>query len=181
MTKKHEELLAELYSLAPPQDTAFYKDMTAFLTGLGYMPKREIEPKFDLSFTHSNGAAIAKIGFYKNKFQLRIKFFACANVPPKYIQILKDEAEAENKMNRFARRGAVPVPSPPPGVFTKKCLSGDCKTCGRIRYYVQSDNGNMLGKCSGEPVPVPDISGIDRNELKRLVTEQHGYFMVLLK
>jgi hypothetical protein len=60
----------------------------------------------------------------------------------------------------------------------KKCTSS-CNVCtgGKMRYYYLFPDGKELFRCGAYPVLIPNIKECDIEELKRLILEQHNYFL----
>ncbi len=60
----------------------------------------------------------------------------------------------------------------------KKCtLSCNVCTGGKTRYYYQISDGKVVYRCGAYPVLIPDIKENDFEELKRLILQQHSYFL----
>jgi len=62
----------------------------------------------------------------------------------------------------------------------KKCTLL-CNVCtgGGMRYYYKFSDGKELFRCGAYPVLIPDVVENDVKELKRLILEQHNYFLSL--
>ena len=180
MTQKQSELIKNLKELIPKDDEEIFSNIIDYIVELGYIPQKQKVQNFLLSFKHSkNEKVIAKIGVKKQIGHLSIKYFACKNIPKKFIEALYDEA-AENE-NRYS----LPVPPPDiepmiPNIIMKKCTNS-CNICtgGNMRYYLNFDDGKNIFRCSAYPVLIKNIKHNDIKDLKRLIFEQHNYFLSL--
>jgi hypothetical protein len=180
MTQKQNELITNLMELLPKNEKMIFKNIVDYLVELGYIPQKQKVKDFALSFKHNtNGKIIAKIGVSKQIGHLRLKYFACKNIPQKYIKALYDEA-VENK-NRYS------LPVPPPdkepilkNMIMKKCTNS-CNICtgGNMRYYYKFEDGNEIYRCSAYPILIKSLEYSDIEDLKHLLFEQNNYFMAL--
>ncbi len=174
MTPKHQLLIDEFLNALSKNEKCVYNEIINSLVELGYVPQKQKVKDFVLSFKHNtNGKIIAKMGIRRQKGFLSIKFFACKNVPEKYIRAL-----GENSDDAYTR-----LPHPErdkllPNEIMLKCTSS-CGICtgGKVRYYYQYPNGNEVFRCGAYPVLIPDIKDSDIGELKRIILEQHSYFL----
>ncbi len=174
MTKKQQILVNEFIGLLSEDEKSVYEKIIYYLVELEYIPQKN---RSFLSFKHKvNGKIIAKI----KKDNIKIKFFACKNIPEKYIYALRKEMDASNNQYSIA------VPPPdcnpvPTGMIMKKCtLSCNVCTGGSMRYYYQFSDGKELFRCGAYPVLIPDIKDHDIDELKRIILEQHNYFLSIV-
>ena len=171
MTDKQKALIDELIAALPQSDKVAYEKIIGGIVVLGYIPQKN---RSYLSFKHkTNGKIIAKI----RSGDIRIKFFACKNVPEKYVDALRTEAEATGNQH------SLPVPQPdstplPAGVIMKKCTL-QCKICtgGGMRYYHKFPDGKEIFRCGAYPVSIPDIGEGDIADVQCLISEQHSYFL----
>lgn len=172
MTQKQQALIEEFISILPENEKNVYSKIIYYFVELGYIPQKN---RSFLSFKHKiNGKIIAKI----RKDEIKIKFLACKDIPQKYIDALRREMDANNGQH------SMKVPSPdnspvPAGVIMKKCTLLSCNVCtgGKMRYYYQFSDGKEVFRCGAYPVLIPDIKESDIEELKRLILEQHNYFL----
>lgn len=180
MTVKQNALINELFDSLPKDKGILYKDIVYLLVELGYIPQKQKVQAFDLSFKHKeNGKVIAKLGISQQKVNFRLKFFACKDVTEKFIKALYDEAVANE--NRYSREVPPPDCMPiPPNEIMKKCTSS-CSVCtgGGMRYFYQFPDGREVFRCSAYPVFISDLKENDIGELKRLILEQHNYFLLI--
>lgn len=174
MTPKQQSLIDEFLNALSEKEKGVYNEIIKSLVELGYIPQKQKVRDFVLSFKHNiNGKIIAKMGIRRQRVFLSIKFFACKNVPEKYILALSENAD-----DAYIRLLPPERDKLLPGEIMLKCtlLCGIC-TGGKMRYYYQYPDGNEVFRCGAYPVLIPDIKGNDIEELKRLIFEQHNYFL----
>ena len=154
MTQKQQTAIDELLDCLSGSEKSIYNEIVNHLVELGYIPQKN---RSYLSFKHKiNGVIIAKI----KKGEIKIKFFACKNVPQKYIDALRSEMEASNGQHSMQ----VPSPDNSPvvtGVIMKKCTLA-CNVCtgGKMRYYFEFPDENVVFRCGAYPVTIPDIKKV---------------------
>ena len=182
MSKKQTEWIKLLLSALDDESRPLYHDIAMYLFEMGYVPQKQSVSDFVLAFKHrENGKVIAKMGFRKQKGFLSVKFFACKDVPEKFIAALRIEADAnEDKYSN---------PAPPHDHHTipsdeimKKCTL-QCSVCtgGGMRYFYVYPDGKEIFRCGAYPVLLPNITRADLCDLKRLLSEQHNYFLSLVR
>ena len=94
MTHKQQSLIDDFLNALSEGDKYVFGDVINSIVELGYIPQKQKVQDFVLSFKHNqNGKIIAKMGIRKQKGFLSIKFFACKNVPQKYIMALGENAD----------------------------------------------------------------------------------------
>lgn len=173
MTKKQNSLVNELYISLTEDDMKIYKTIVDYLLELGYIPQKQSTKSFGLIFKHKiNGKVIAKIA----KGSIKVKFFACKNIPDKYIEALYDESVAnENKYS-------MEIPAPQyetlsDGLIMIKCKLA-CSVCtgGGMRYYYKFPDREIY-RCGAYPVLIHDVKANDVDDLKQILFEQHSYFL----
>ena len=169
VTPKQKTLIVELIDLLPESEKEIYQEITNYLIELGYIPQKQNVKNFILAFKHKeNGKVIAKVGARKREGFVSIKFFACKNVPDKYVSALRSEIESHNGQY------CGPVRS---DIVKNAC--GQCNSCtgGGIGYYYVYPDGKEVLRCGAYPILIPGISLDDMVEMKRLILEQHYYFL----
>ena len=178
MNAKQTALINDFISYLSDDEKHIYGEIIDLFSELGYIPQRKRVGDFTLSFKHrTNGKVIGKISFGRQKCSLRIKFFACGDVPEKYTKALYDEA-VENE-NRYSRDVPPPDDEPVPSdAIMKKCTL-QCAVCtgGKMRYYLTFPDGRRIFRCGAYPVLIPDVAASDIADIKRLIVEQHNYFL----
>jgi len=178
MTAKQSTLIDELYNSLPKDEEKSYKEIINYLITLGYIPQKQKVQGSDLSFKHKiTGKVIAKVGLHNQRGRFKIKFFACTDVSDRFIKVLYDEAVANE--DKYSRQ--VPPPdceSVRPGVIMKKCTLL-CPVCsgGGMRYFYRFSDGREIFRCGAYPVEMPEIKENDIEDIKRLIFEQHNYFL----
>ncbi|MCL2487991.1 MAG: hypothetical protein FWE80_04840 [Oscillospiraceae bacterium] len=174
MTTKQKGLISGFIENLPENEKQKFKEITNHLEKLGYIPQKQKVKDFVLSFKHNtNGKIIAKVGIRKQKGFLSIKFFACKNVPEKYMKALGENADdACTRLPPPERDKLLPNE-----IMLPCTLACDVCTGGKMRYYYQYPNGSETFRCGAYPVLIPDFTENDIDELKRMILEQHEYFL----
>ena len=188
MTNKQQSLIDDFLNVLSEDDRYDFENVINSIVELGYIPQKQKVRDFVLSFKHNqNGKIIAKVGIRKQKGFLSIKFFACKNVPEKYIKSLRNEADLNEERAKNNEKpvssGPVPDRNPiPSNTIMKNCTVGVCSVCtgGRMRYYYQYPDGKEIFRCGAYPVLLPDIAENDIEDIKRLISEQHNYFLSIV-
>ena len=63
-------------------------------------------------------------------------------------------------------------------MITNKCgYCGDICTGGGFGYYYKHPHDKIVSRCGAYPIIIPDIKKNDIDELKRVILEQHNYFL----
>jgi hypothetical protein len=169
MTAKQTALLNQLTNSIPESDADIYREIASYLAELGYAPQKQKTQNFTLSFKHNeNNKVIAKMGANKKGGFIRLKFFACKIIPPKYIAALRSEIDSHNEQY------CSPIRSQ-----TEKNRCGFCDSCtgGQIAYYYKYQDGREILRCGAYPIEIPDVDSSDIDEMKNLILEQHAYFL----
>jgi len=172
MTPKQTALIAELISLLPERERPVYQAITGYLVELGYIPRKQKVSDFILSFKHNaNGKVIAKIGIRKQAF-ISIRFFACKSVSQKYMDALHHELVSRNGQY------SSPLNVNPINMITNRCnYCGDICSGGGLGYYYKFADGQKVARCGAYPIIIPDITEADIDEMKKVILEQHDYFL----
>ncbi|MCL2513886.1 MAG: hypothetical protein FWF08_08285 [Oscillospiraceae bacterium] len=187
MTKKQVLLIDTFINALLENEKQIFRDIINYFSDLGYIPQRKKATDTNLTFVHNeNGKIIAKTEIKQQKGALKIKFFACKDVPEKYINALRDEFylnEQKAERNKQGKPSSLVVPPPdqnplPSNAIMKNCTL-KCGVCtgGKMRYYLKLDDGKEIFRCSAYPVLISNISDNDMNGLKRIILEQHNYFL----
>ena len=173
MTKKQELLIENLIDLLPNGQKATFKEIVCYLTELGYIPQKQNVRDFILSFKHGgNKKVIAKIGIRKQNGFISIRYFACKSVSEKYINALQKEFAPTNEQY-ISKLGINPV-----NTITNKCgYCGDICTGGGLGYYFKYPDGKEVSRCGAYPIIIPDVEESDITEMKKVILEQHNYFL----
>ena len=174
MTQKQITLTDAFINALPENEKEVFSVIIDYIYELGYISQKQKVKDFVLSFKHNiNGKMISKMGIRRQKGFLSIKFFACKNVPEKYIKAL-----GENSDDVYTR---LPPPERdrllPNEIMLKCTLSCSICTGGKMRYYYQYPNGSEIFRCGAYPVLLPNVTENDIDDVKRLILEQHNYFL----
>jgi len=159
MTSKQEELLNSFFAqLDPVFEAPLYQELAAYLSELGYSPKKQ---RSYLVFKHElHGKQMAKMGIKNNKSHMpyfALRFSACKE----YSQKLADIVSTAVSKPHYPQAG---------------CIQGDCDYCsGEASSHVYSHGGKYL--CGARQFDIPDITLEDMMELKQLIKEEHEYLL----
>jgi hypothetical protein len=164
MNVKQEELLRTYLSEMTQDLRPVYRELAVFLSGLGYLPKKE---KNNLSFKHAlHNKQIAKMGFGRGQkaspfFALR--FSACRGYSDRFADIV--------------RANILKFPHKTPG-----CLSNTCHFCAgepeTHTYACTFSGGETKRHCGAYALNIPELSAKDLEELKKLIAEEHAYLIL---
>ena len=178
MTRKQQSLIEMFIDLLPDDQKNIYKEITYSLIELGYIPQKQKVRDFVLSFKHKeNGKVISKMGIRKQNGFVSIRYFACKNISKKYMEALREDIESRN------RQYTSPLPIIPDttSMVTNKCgYCGDICTGGGLGYYYKFSDNDTVSRCGAYPIIIPDIKENDIDELKRVILEQHNYFLSIV-
>jgi hypothetical protein len=87
-----------------------------------------------------------------------LRFSSCTNYSDKFAEVVRGRILSSN--SRLA----------------KCCECGFCKG-DKFVYTYTFPNGEIKTACGAFVVEIPDVSAEDIDEIKRLIQEQHAYFM----
>ena len=172
MTKKQQSLVKELITLLPEEQKNIYIQIVDHFTEIGYIPQKQKVKDFIILFRHKvNGKVIAKIGIRKQNAFISIRFFACKSISQKYIDALRNELDSRNGQY------SSPLRVNPIDMITNQCdYCGVC-TGGGLGYYYKYSDGKEVSRCGAYPIIIPDINESDVDEMKKVILEQHNYFL----
>ena len=177
MTQKQEALAQLFIDSVPHEQKTVCKEIAYYLTALGYVPQKQRVSDFVLSFKHrENGKVISKMGIRKQKAFVSIRFFACKTVPAKLMEALRKDIESRS--GQYTSPISV-VPDTASMVKNKCGYCGDICTGGGFGYYYKFSDGDIVSRCGAYPIIIPDIDESDIDELKRVIMEQHNYFLTI--
>jgi hypothetical protein len=163
--KAGTDMVVSLFSLLDEDDKVLCREVIGCLTGLDYFPQKQKVQGYVLSFKNQEvNQAIAKIGVRKDsKASYSIKFYACKNPPDRFMKAL--EKFIISTKERY------------------KCT--DCGLCGAAAgergYSYTYPDGREFLQCGAYVVEIPGLAPADIPELKKLLTEQHRYFVSRMK
>ena len=173
MTQKQESLINELINALPEDMQSVYEKIALYLCDLGYVPQKQKVKDFILSFKHSmNGKVIAKMGIRKQNGFVSLRFFACENVPEKYMDALLRDLESREGQY------SAPLRANPVNMMTNRCgHCGSVCTGGGLGYCCKYPDGREVPRCGAYPIIIPDVKVTDIDEMKQVIFEQHQYFL----
>lgn len=175
MTEKKRQLIDEMSHLLRDEEKPIYLPVAELLIKLGYLPERRKVQGFSLAFKHeTNKKVMARFDMRQVKKQtpfpiMSIKFFGVKDVPARYTEALVRELEGGMHWSK-------------PHSETNKSECPRCKykcTGGNLGYYHQYPDGTEVVRCGAYPIPIPDLTPADVEEMKDVILKQHEYFLSL--
>ena len=159
--KKWEKDINDFMDMISEEEKSVYKPIMDYLIELDYTPVKKRTKGFILSFTNlAHNRVMARFGISEGStcsfFGLR--FSACTAYSDKFANIIRERIESKN--NRLAK----------------------CKSCGYCKgdkfvYTYTFQNGETKAACGAFMLDVPLVTADDIPEIKKLIKEQHHYFM----
>ena len=175
MTQKQKCLIELLIDSIPDEQKNVYKEIVYYLIELGYVPQKQKVRDFVLSFKHKeHGKIISKMGIRQQSAFFSVRFFACKNVSEKFLAALRKEIESRNR--QYTSPLSI-IPDTESMVKNKCGYCGDICTGGGYGYYYKFSDNDIVSRCGAYPIIIPDIKEHDIEELKRVILEQHNYFL----
>nr|WP_294486982.1 hypothetical protein [uncultured Anaerosporobacter sp.] len=159
--KKWEEFIFEFYEMISNEERLVYQPIIETLVELDYTPMRKRTKGFILSFNNlAHNRVLARFGVREGggKAFFELRFSSCINYSDKFAGVIRDRILSSN--NRLA-----------------KC--GECGYCkgDKFVYTYTFPNGESKDACGAFVLEIPDVTLSDVNEIKKLISEQHEYFM----
>ena len=159
--KKWEKNIDEFMGMIRDEEKNVYHPIIDFLIELEYTPVKKRTKGFILSFSNlSHNKVMARFGIREGSTDtfFGLRFSACADYSNKFSNIIRERIESKN--NRLAK----------------------CKSCGYCKgnkfvYTYKFENGETKAACGAFMLDVPCIATDDIPEIKKLIREQHDYFM----
>ena len=173
MTEKQALIITELIDLLPDGQKIVFREIAHYISELGYVPQKQKVKDFILSFKHGNNEkVIGKMGFRKESGFISLRFFACKSVSEKYLNALRADLDARNGQY------SGPLRQSPMNMITGKCgYCGDICTGGGLGCYYKYADGREIQRCGAYPIVIPDVGETDMDEMKKVILEQHNYFL----
>lgn len=162
MARDKKSNIAETFlSMLSADERLIYEPIIAHLLELGYRPQKQSVRGYVVSFKHTlHDRQIAKIGIRGKKpavfFALR--FSACAGYSQRFVDVVRDIVLASDQ-------------------YVVRCDT--CRLCkgDRHMYTYELPNGEIASRCGAYAYEIPGVTLEDVDEIKRLIKEQHEYFM----
>ena len=159
--KKWEEFINEFYAMISNEEKLIYQPIIETLVELDYIPMRKRTKGFILSFNNpAHNRVLARFGVREGseKAFFGLRFSSCRNYSDKFANVIRDRILSSN--NRLA-----------------KC--GECGYCkgDKFTYTYEFSDGESKAACGTFVLEIPDVNLSDVDEIKRLISEQHEYFM----
>ena len=179
MTQKQKSLVETLINSSSGAQKNVIEEIAYFITELGYIPQKQKVQDFVLAFKHKeNGKVISKMGIRKQNAFVSIRFFACKNVSEKFLEALRKDIESRDGQYTSSVTSSLPIIPDSASMVKNKCgYCGDVCTGGGYGYYYKFSDDNIVSRCGAYPIIIPDIQESDIDELKRVILEQHNYFL----
>jgi len=162
-TKKQEELVHTYLAQFGDENKPLYQDIIAFLSALGYHPRKE---KSSLSFKHNlHNKQLVKMGTRVSKGKdaspsFSLRFSACRGYSQRFIDIVGAY------MTKYPTRSAL-------------CPSNKCHFCaGEADTHVYTHefpDGERKAHCGAYAIEIPNITADDLEEIKQLLKKEHEY------
>ena len=159
--KKWETFINEFYGMINSEEKLVYKPIIEELIKLDYTPLRKRTRGFILSFSNlAHNRVLARFGIREGseKAFFGLRFSSCTTYSDKFADAVRGRILSSN--NRLAK----------------------CGTCGYCKgdkfvYIYTFPNGESKAACGTFVLEIPDVTLSDVHEIKRLINEQHEYFM----
>lgn len=158
--KKWEEFIFEFYELISNEQKYVYQPIIELLVELDYTPMRKQTKGFILSFNNlAHNRVLARFGVRGGgKAFFGLRFSSCINYSEKFAGVIRDRILSRN--NRLAK----------------------CRECGYCKgdkfvYTYTFSNGESKAACGAFVLEIPEVTLSDVDEIKKLINEQHEYFM----
>lgn len=153
----NDRIVEEFLALLNDDEKEIYGAIIDCLKQLGYNPQRQKEKDYVISYKHTaHNKQIAKMGMRKKAF-FAMRFSACRDYPPKFADIVSSRV----MLDRY------------------EPVCEKCKLCkGDQHTYVYTfPCGTVKSSCGAYVIEIPNISYNDISDIKRLLSEQHQYFL----
>jgi len=158
---KQNKLIDIFLSMIDDDKKLIYSPILSYLIELGYKPQRQKTQDYVIAFKHTlHGKQIAKIGIHQKERTVffALRFSACVKYSQKFSDVIRDMVLSSNQ-------------------FIPMC--DICKLCKGDKhvYTHELPGGEKVSRCGAYAYEIPDITVEDISEIKRLLNEQHAYFL----
>ena len=158
--KKWETFINEFYEMISSEDKAVFQPIIEILLELGYTPLKKRTKGFILSFSNlAHNRVLARFGIRDDAERafFGLRFSSCINYSDKFANVIRDRILSSN--NRLA-----------------KCEK--CRYCKGDKFvYTYVFDGKSKAACGAFVLEIPNVTLSDVDEIKRVINEQHEYFM----
>jgi hypothetical protein len=156
-----EKHIDAFYAMISGEEKLVYQPIINKLVELGYTPMKKNTKGYILSFSKlDHNRVLARFGIREGngKAFFGLRFSSCANYSDKFAEVVRNRILSSN--NRLA-----------------KC--GECGYCkgDKFVYTYTFPNGEAKAACGAFVLEIPNVAADDIDEIKRLIDEQHLYFM----
>lgn len=148
-------------SMLSGSDLVIYKQIIEFINEYGYIPQHKKAKGLVISFSNlEHNRVIANMGVREGNTEpfFGLRFSSCKDYSQKFADVIRDRILSSN--NRLA-----------------KC--SQCKFCkgDKFTYTYTFPDGENKAACGAFILEIPNTTADDIAEIKRLLEEQHKYFM----
>jgi len=161
-TGKQSKIIDTFLSMISDDEKLIYQPIVRYLSELGYKPQRQKSQGYVISFKHPlHGKQIAKIGIREKNQSVyfSLRFSACTGYSQKFIDVVRDVVISSNQY--------IPI------CDTCKLCKGDTHV-----YTYEFPSGEKTSRCGSYAYEIPNVTADDTIEIKKLLKEQHEYFMI---
>ena len=159
--KKWEGFIIEFYEVVSGKERAIYQAIIEELIKLEYTPMRKRTNGFILSFSNTaHNRVLARFGVREGSEKpfFGLRFSSCANYSEKFNNVIRDR------------------------ILSSNCRLAKCGECGYCKgdkfvYEYTFPDGENKAACGAFVLEIPDVTMDELSEIKRLIREQHEYFM----
>ena len=161
--KKWETSIDEFYGMIGSEDKLVYQPIIETLIALDYTPLRKRTKGYILSFNNlAHNRVLARFGLREGDGRpfFGLRFSSCDGYTEKFANVVRDRILSSN--NRLAG-----------------CAEGKCGYCkgGKFTYNYTFPDCTTKAACGCFVLEIPDVAASDIDEIKRLIQQQHDYFM----
>ncbi len=160
--KAWEKHIDGFYTRISDEEKAVYQPIIGLLLELGYMPIKKQTKGYILSFSNlAHNRVLARFGVREGsaKAFFGLRFSACTDYSDKFARVVRDRLRSGNSR-------------------PAKC--GECGFCKgeKFVYTYRFPDGETKAACGAFVLEIiPNVTTADLDEIKRLIAEQHAYFM----
>lgn len=160
--KAWEKHIDGFYAGISDEEKLIFQPIINTLVELGYTPMRKQTKGYILSFSNlEHNRVLARCGIREEsgKGFFGLRFSSCTDYSDKFAQVVRDRMLSGN--SRMA-----------------KC--GECGFCkgDKFVYTYTFPDGETKAVCGAFVLEIPNVTADDIDEIKRLILEQHEYFMM---
>lgn len=161
--KAAEKLIDAFYGMISGEEKLVYQPIINRLLELGYTPMKKQTKGYILSFSNlAHNRVLARFGIREGSGSafFGLRFSSCTNYSGKFAEVIRSRILSSS--NRPAK----------------------CSECGfckgdKFVYTFTFPDGETKAACGAFVLEIPDVTTDDLDEINRLISQQHDYFMNL--